>query len=125
MCIRDRQKLKQATEGKSITVLVGAPISDGTKLFNAGVVISSGSILGVVPKTFLPNYGEFYEQRWFASADDLWADEIELCGEQVPIGTDLLFELGDAKIGVEICEDLWVNDPPSIRHAQALSLIHI
>ncbi|MBO7191565.1 MAG: NAD(+) synthase [Elusimicrobiaceae bacterium] len=96
-----------------IVFIVGLPVRAGNVLLNAAVVCCGGEILGVVPKTYLPNSGEFYEQRWFASALDWNGDEVELCGQLVPAGTDLLFEVAGANVGVEICEDVWATLPPS------------
>ena len=97
--------------------IVGMPVRQGNQLFNAAIVIQSGKILAVVPKTFLPNYNEFYEKRWFASALDADATEISLCGSVVPFGTNILLKTGDAIFAIELCEDLWVAIPPSSRHA--------
>lgn len=97
-------------------ILVGLPLSFGGKLFNCAAVISNGKILGIIPKTYIPNYKEFYEERWFASANDLNDKDVEIFGSKVPIGTDILFKLKnypEAILGVEICEDLWVPIPPS------------
>ena len=93
--------------------VVGLPVRAGSVLLNAAVICCGGEILGVVPKTYLPNSGEFYEQRWFSSALTWNGQEVELCGQLVPAGTDLLFEVAGAKIGVEICEDVWATVPPS------------
>ena len=95
---------------------VGLPIVLENKIFNTAAIISNGKILGIIPKTYIPNYKEFYEKRWFASAVELNQKETELFGYKVPIGTDILFRiknLPDAILGVEICEDLWVPIPPS------------
>ena len=85
---------------------------DGT-LYNAAVVIQQGKILGVVPKTFLPNYKEFYEQRWFTSASLSIDNNIRICTENVPFGTNLLFETSRTTFGIELCEDVWAVTPPS------------
>lgn len=87
------------------------------KLYNCAAVLHQGQILGVVPKTNLPNYSEFYEARWFTPAP-AGTRTISLLGQEVPFGTDLLFccrELPEYKLAVEICEDLWVAAPPSTR----------
>ena len=95
-------------------VAVGAPLCIDNQLFNCAIVLSKGKIVGIVPKTYIPNYNEFYEQRWFSSAFDLKINTINICSQVIPIGTDLLFSLHNGtKIGVEICEDLWVPIPPS------------
>ncbi|WP_069987346.1 NAD(+) synthase [Massilioclostridium coli] len=111
--------IQQHTLEKPITVFVGAPIYESAKLYNCAVVISSGEIKGVIPKTHLPNHGEFYEQRWFDSAKEFCGDSTMLCGEIIPMGTDLLFTMEEAVIAAEICEDMWVDAPPSIDHVKA------
>lgn len=95
-----------------IISIVGLPISVGGSLFNCAVVIGQGKIYGAVPKTHLPNYGEFYEARWFTSGNALQKQTIEICNQTVPIG-NLLFASNNVVMGVEICEDLWVPIPPS------------
>jgi NAD+ synthase (glutamine-hydrolysing) len=124
-------RIADATAGRRQLVLVGAPIPIGNSLYNCAIAIADGSVLGVVPKQFLPNYKEFYESRWFAPAVGKEPAEIDLAGRRVPFGIDLLFaaELdGDAAVeggreslvvGVEICEDLWVPVPPSALQAMA------
>lgn len=105
-----------ASQGIDIFAVVGLPLVIDNQIFNCAVAIYRGSILGVVPKTCLPNYGEFYEKRWFAPAEQLLSKEILLCGQKVPVGTDLIFnaeQIPDCKIGIEICEDLWSPIPPS------------
>lgn len=110
-------KLKKFLEGKEIIVAVGAPIRIENKLYNMGIVLQNGHILGMVPKTYLPNYNEFYEQRWFASSADLKESEIEFLGEKVPVGKDLLFGNQNTYFALEICEDLWSVTPPSDTYA--------
>ena len=97
-------------------ILIGLPLSFEGKLFNCAAGISNGKILGIIPKTYIPNYKEFYEERWFASANDLNDKEVTIFGSKVPIGTDILFKLKnypEVILGVEICEDLWAPMPPS------------
>ena len=96
-------------------LIVGAPVLVNSLLYNCAVVIQRGQILGVVPKTYLPNYGEFYEKRWFASAQDLNPTDIYLAGSPVHVSSEpILFTTGDGvKFGVEICEDVWAPIPPS------------
>ncbi len=105
------------------TVLVlGLPVLQGGRLFNAAAVVQSGRILGVVPKTFLPGYKEYYEERWFSSAREAREGEVRLAGQAAPFGTDILFQLPEdpgVTLAVEICEDLWAPIPPSSRHAVA------
>ena len=115
-------RLVQASRKLFPTFVIGAPLRVDGRLYNTAVVISRGRILGVVPKTFLPNYREFYERRWFASGLGVKGQSTWLAGQQVPFGTDLLFRaVGDAPFTfhVEICEDIWVPDPPSTLGALA------
>lgn len=92
----------------------GMPVKAGDTLYNCAVAISRGRILGIVPKTFVPDYNEFYERRWFAPWRDAGIVETELAGQcGVLMGSALLFETGGVKVGAEICEDLWVPVPPS------------
>ena len=101
------------TRQLDIISILGMPVALGGALLNAAVVIQKGRILGVVPKTYLPNYKEFYEKRWFTSACDVCEKNIRLCGQVIPVGKDLLFETADTVFGIEICEDLWAPIPPS------------
>ena len=101
------------TRQLDIISILGMPIAVNSTVINAAVVIQKGKILGVVPKTYLPNYKEFYEQRWFTSALQVAEDNVRLCGQIVPMGTNLLFETSDTTFGIEICEDLWSTIPPS------------
>ena len=108
--------------GSTMVVTVGMPLVVDQKIFNCAVVLNSGRVLGVIPKTLLPTYREFYEDRWFSPGSDAHSDTIELAGQQVPFGTDILFKLRgitSAIIGIEICEDLWV--PLSPHEYQALA----
>ena len=102
-------------------LIVGAPIVINGLLYNSAVVIQRGQVLGVVPKTYLPNYGEFYEKRWFASAQDLNPTDIYLAGSSVHVSAEpVLFTTVDGvKFGVEICEDVWAPIPPSNNLAMA------
>ena len=101
------------TRQLDIISILGMPIAVNSTVINAAVVIQKGKILGVVPKTYLPNYKEFYEQRWFTSALQVVEDNVRLGGQIVPMGTNLLFETSDTTFGIEICEDLWSTIPPS------------
>ena len=96
-------------------LVVGAPVLVNSLLYNCAVVIQRGQILGIVPKTYLPNYGEFYEKRWFASAQDINPTDIYFAGSPVHVSSEpILFTTGDGvKFGVEICEDVWAPIPPS------------
>lgn len=96
-----------------IISILGMPVPLNGVLLNAAVAIQKGKILGIVPKTYLPNYKEFYEKRWFASACDVPDTAARLCGQVVPMGRNLLFETADTTFGIEICEDLWAPVPPS------------
>ncbi|MGI6776923.1 MAG: NAD(+) synthase [Acetivibrionales bacterium] len=110
------------TRGTQVVAAVGIPLVSDNQLFNCAVIIQSGRILGAVPKTFIPGYGEFYEERWFAPGTMAQNDTISLCGQQVPFGTDLLFEAEENNhvcFGVELCEDLWAPIPPSSYQAMA------
>jgi len=103
-------------------LVVGAPLVHGTRLLNCAVVIKGGRILGVAPKSYLPNYREFYERRHFAPGDDLRGTTTRVAGEEVPLGPDLIFaatDLPDLRLHVEICEDMWVPVPPSAEAALA------
>jgi NAD+ synthase (glutamine-hydrolysing) len=105
-------------ESRELTpvLLVGAPLRFGAQLFNCAVVIYRGKVLGIVPKTYLPNYREFYEKRQFTSAREAASRVVRFVGEDVPFGNDLVFaatNLADFAIHVEICEDLWAPTPPS------------
>ena len=109
-------QVAETTGRLGLSALVGLPLEVSGRLFNVGAFVSRGKILGVVPKTHLPNTGEFYEQRWFASARVATVRELDLLGQKVPFGTDLLFrahDLPDCVVGVELCEDLWAIEPPS------------
>src|SRR5262249_53300911 len=102
--------------------VVGMPLVVDDLIFNCAAVLHRGRLLGVVPKSFLPNYKEFYEARWFAPAIKASRTEVVVAGQTVSFGTDRLFAADDVEgliVGVEICEDLWVPAPPS--SAQALA----
>ncbi len=101
------------TQSLPVISIVGIPHPHNGSLINAAVVFQSGKILGVVPKTFLPNYKEFYEKRWFASALQTPECVTSICGQRVPMQRDMLFATGNTTFGVEICEDLWSTIPPS------------
>ena len=110
------------TETKNISVvaIVGMPLRVDNQLFNVAVVVEKGKILGVIPKTYIPNYSEFYEKRWFATSLNALSTQINICENIVPFGADLLFEDKENKeicFGVEICEDLWSLFPPSTNYA--------
>jgi NAD+ synthase (glutamine-hydrolysing) len=121
-----------------VAYVIGMPLRVDDQLFNCAVVCEGGRVLAVIPKSYLPNYKEFYEARWFAPADRLRSREIKLYGSVVPIGTDVLVELvhrgselvhqwpeertprqSFCRVGIEICEDLWMPIPPTSSHALA------
>ena len=113
--------LVAASEDLLPVLVVGAPVAHGNRVLDAAVVIHRGRILGVAPKSYLPNYREFYERRWFAPGDDV-RGTIVLAGQEAPIGPDLLFEAEDVRglvLHVEVCEDMWVPIPPSAEAALA------
>ena len=105
------------TRKLDVVCIVGLPVQIGSLLYNCAAVIQGGTLLGVVPKTYLPNYGEFYEKRWFASADDLSPQDVYLAGSPVHITSEpVIFSTCDgARFGIEICEDVWAPTPPSNR----------
>ncbi|WP_132993105.1 NAD(+) synthase [Gordonia zhaorongruii] len=106
----------EATRRVSPVVLVGAPLRIDDALYNCAVIIHDGQVLGVAPKSYLPNYREFYEQRYFAAARDTVVDSITLGDHEIPFGADLVFEAVDLpglRFHVEVCEDGWVPIPPS------------
>jgi len=95
-------------------VFTGMPVAVNGLLYNCAVAFRHGQVLGVVPKTYLPTYNEFYERRWFAPASTATTDSVEIIpGQTVPFGTHIMFETSGVKIGAELCEDLWVPVPPS------------
>ena len=103
-------------------LVVGAPLRLSSRLYNCAIVIHRGTVLGVVPKTYLPNYREFYEKRHFVSGANIVETTIRLAGQDAPFGTDLLFRSGGSvgvTFHVEICEDIWVPVPPSSHAAMA------
>jgi NAD+ synthase (glutamine-hydrolysing) len=105
-----------ASKTISIAMIVGLPLRVEHTLFNCAVVVAGGRIQGVVPKSYLPNYGEFYEARQFSAAENASTDRITLLGDEVPFSPSLLFEIADMplfRFHVEICEDVWVPVPPS------------
>ena len=107
-------------------LLVGAALVRNGRLYNCALAIARGNVLGVVPKTFLPNYREFYEKRWFASGAGLTGLTIDLDGVEIPFGTDLIFAARDLPgfiFHAEICEDYWAPTPPSTAGALAGALI--
>ena len=110
-------QLVERTKKLNILCAVGMPLATENKLFNVAVVFQSGHILGVVPKTYIPNNNEFQEKRWFSSGNMLMSDTISIGENDYPIGADLLFSTKKVVVGVEICEDLWMSVPPSSKLA--------
>ena len=103
----------KATRNLNAIEIVGLPLVIGNFLANCAVVLHRGDIIGVVPKTYLPNYKEFYEQRWFASASNIKEQEIKILGKEVPVSSGLIFKTQEATFGIERCEDWWAPVPRS------------
>lgn len=115
----------EQTAALPLLIAVGIPLSVQGKLYNCAAVLQNGRILGIVPKSFLPNYQEFYEQRRFAPAP-AQLQTISVLEQQVPFGTRLLFvcaQMPEVQVAVELCEDLWALTPPSVQHAGAGAVI--
>jgi len=120
------EELAAQTRSLGVVALIGAPIRRNGRVYNCAVALARGTILGVVPKTFLPNYREYYEKRWFASGAGLAGLAVEVGGQTAPFGADLIFaanDLADFAFHVEICEDYWAPTPPSTHGALAGALI--
>ena len=114
-------RVAKATKDKDALVVIGLPFLKDLKLYNVAAVLKDGEILGIVPKSFIPNYSEFYEARYFAKGNEK-PEMVEIEKKKIPFGTNLLFHcesMSNFTLGVEICEDLWVPTPPSSRHALA------
>ncbi len=110
------EELVEHSTTHPMVVVVGLPLMIKDAIYNCAAIVANGKIIGITPKTFLPNYGEFYEQRWFTSSTHLSMDEIDILGEKVPIGTRLLYRHEHEShftFVIEICEDLWAPIPPS------------
>ena len=115
-------RLVEGTRELLPVLVVGAPLRKGNRIFNCGIVIHRGQILGVAPKSYLPTYREFYERRHFAPGDDQRGASITIGGQSVPFGPDLIFAARDVRgltVHVEVCEDMWVPIPPSAEAALA------
>lgn len=111
-----------ASAGLSPVLLIGAPLRQNGRIYNCALAIADGKLLGVVPKSYLPNYREFYEKRWFAPGINIVGQYIRVGTAEVPFGVDLIFaskQLPGFKLGIEICEDFWAPDPPSTAAALA------
>lgn len=111
--LKSLNRICDATGNLSIVALVGLPIAVSNRLYNMAVVVSGGRVMGAVPKTFLPNYNEFYEKRWFSSSEELKEKTITLCNRSVPVGVDLVFKTELFNFSIDVCEDLWTPIPPS------------
>ena len=110
----------EATKEVDMLVAVGLPVRTGNKLYNCAAMVCRGELLGLVPKTYLPNYGEFYEKRWFEGGLEGEYLTVTLCGRETFLGSNQLFQCEDMPqlvVGVEICEDLWAAQPPSVKLA--------
>ena len=114
-------KIAKATENTGVTAVVGLPLRYKNNLYNCAAILSEGKVKAFVPKTFIPNYSEFYECRWFASGKDVKNAVISIAGQEIPFGVDILAEdsATGAVLGIEICEDLWLPDKPSTHAALA------
>lgn len=107
-------------ENKGLLFAIGAPVAFNDRLYNCALFILDGEIAAIIPKIHIPNYGEYYERRWFESGKNISYAEIDYAGfSDIPFGTDILLEYDGLTIGAEICEDLWVPAPPSCRLAMA------
>jgi len=116
-CEEAVREIAACTDDKNVAVIIGAPVLFSGLLYNCAIVIRDGEIKGIVPKIYLPNTSEFYEARWFTSGAEIAGDaEIEYAGSVCPISSYLLFNLGEATFGIELCEDLWSPIPPSTYH---------
>ena len=112
--------LMNFTRSLDIITIVGLPVPFRNTLLNCAAVVQRGRILGLVPKTYLPNYREFQEKRWFTSAADIPAKTtVLLCGQQIELSTQMFFSTPTCNFGIEICEDVWAPIPPSCRMALA------
>ncbi|MBL4858320.1 MAG: NAD(+) synthase, partial [Erythrobacter sp.] len=112
----------EASRTLSPVLVIGAPLRHNGRIYNCALAIARGEILGVVPKSYLPNYREFYEKRWFAHGRNIQGMQLEFGGKAVPFGTDILFEAANLSgfiFGIEICEDFWAPQPPGTLAAMA------
>ena len=119
-CEKVLSEIVEETKDKDIFIILGLPVEADSTTFNCAAVLHKGKILGAVPKTYIPNYGEFYEKRWFSSSNAVLSSEIMLCGQKVPFGANMLFrdfKRPEITFAIEICEDLWSPIPPSSYYA--------
>ncbi len=110
-------EIVRQTRKLPLALIVGLPLRHEDRLYNCAAVVAQGRLLGVVPKSYIPNYAEFYEARWFASGAGIEEERITAAGQEADFGTELTFAVNGAEFGIEICEDLWVASPPSSRLA--------
>ena len=110
-------EIMRQTRKLPLALIVGLPLRHEDRLYNCAAVVAQGRLLGVVPKSYIPNYAEFYEARWFASGAGIEEERITAAGQEADFGTELTFAVNGAVFGIEICEDLWVASPPSSRLA--------
>ena len=114
--------IAEKTGGSSALIAVGLPVLAEGRIFNCAAALQCGRILGIVPKTYIPNYSEFYERRWFSPGPETGCTSLAIAGSDVPFGTDLLFSTGGSTpvtAGIELCEDMWAPLPPSVRMSLA------
>ncbi|WP_234030089.1 NAD(+) synthase [Erythrobacter mangrovi] len=119
---RELARVCEETRALTPVLVIGAPLRRNGRIYNCALAIARGEVLGIVPKSFLPNYREYYEKRWFAHGRDCIGLEIELAGRSVPFGTDLIFAAANLPgfvFGIEICEDFWAPNPPGTLAALA------
>ncbi|WP_128893552.1 NAD(+) synthase [Erythrobacter sp. HKB08] len=112
----------EASREIATVLVIGAPLRRNGRVYNCALAICRGEILGIVPKSFLPNYREYYEKRWFARGHECIGLTLDICGASVPFGTDVIFAhptIPGFSFGIEICEDYWAPNPPGIRAALA------
>jgi NAD+ synthase (glutamine-hydrolysing) len=118
-CLEQLSELCHANNRIKQLWVVGLPLRIQDQLYNCAALIYEGRVKGIVAKTYLPTYQEFYEARWFQSANALTIAEYQWSGDAIPLGTNIIFQSGEARIAIEICEDLWMPIPPSSLHALA------
>ena len=115
-------RILEATRASPMVLALGLPVHADGQLFNVAAIVQAGRLRGVVPKSFIPGYKEYYEERWFSAARDAFSTEVGLAGQSAPFGVDLLFDVAGEpglSLAAEVCEDLWVPVPPSSYHAVA------
>ena len=112
-CEESLSKLIDFTRSRQIIAIIGMPVAQGALLMNCAVVVQTGKILGVVPKTYLPNHQDFNEQRWFSTPSAIDGSTVHLCAQTAPLGSNLIFHTSSTTFGIEIGSDLWAPIPPS------------